>query len=234
LFVIKPFPINYFHQLKSQPEQFPRATVLMNTNVQPHGQPDNDGDDAADIEQCRAGNRQAFDRIMRRYQNRIVAVCVRLTNSRSDGEDAAQDTFVKAFRGIAAFREESRFSTWLYQIAINTCRNRQRSWWNMLKRRAVRLDEPVQTDDGPITRDLPDTRYSPEIELERSRISAGVRCGLQKLSARHRELIVLRDIQGMSYEEIALATNLNPGTVKSGLARAREALQQLLKGLNDG
>lgn len=185
------------------------------------------------VAQAQAGDRQAFNRLILAYQHQIVGLCVRQLGSRQEGEDAAQEAFVKAYQGLNKFKGDSQFSTWLYRIAVNSCRNRQRSWWGRLRRRAVRLDNPAGGDgDGPV-RELGDTRNSPEKDLKRSRIRAAVQAALATLPEIHRELIILRDIQDKTYEEIEQIVGVSLGTVKSRLARAREAMRRELEGAVD-
>lgn len=188
-------------------------------------------DDRTLVEKTREGDRIAFDRLVIKYRDRIVGLCARLLCNPTEGEDAAQETFLKVYRNLDRFRGDAEFFTWLYRIALNTCRNRQRSWWSRFRRMAVRLDEPIQTENGPRPRELGDTRMIPTKDLRRRRLGAAIREGLRGLAAKHRELVVLRDIQGLSYEEIERLTGLPAGTVKSRLSRAREALQQKLKGV---
>jgi RNA polymerase sigma-70 factor (ECF subfamily) len=206
----------------------------MNRTALPEKGPDNGAEDRALIERCRRGDRRAFDRLVLKYQRMIVALCVRLMGDAADGQDAAQETFVKAYRNLDGFKGEARFSTWLYQIALNTCRNLQRSWWSALRRRFVRIDAAIESDEGGRLPQIGDTRLSPEKDLEAGRIAGAVRAGLAGLSPIHRELIVLRDIQGLSYEEIGAMTGLSEGTVKSRLSRGRESLQHSLRGIYDG
>jgi RNA polymerase sigma-70 factor (ECF subfamily) len=196
------------------------------------GNPDSDGDDLKLIELIRANDRIAFDRLVVKYRDRIVTLCVRTIGNFQEGEDAAQETFVKVYENIGRFKGDASFSTWLYRIAINTCRNHGRSWWGRVWRTAYHLDKSTTDDEGKEQqRELSDTRMLPTKDLERTTQAAAINAAIGKLPAIHRELVVLRDVQGKSYEEIEAITGLAEGTVKSRLARAREALQQELKGL---
>jgi RNA polymerase sigma-70 factor, ECF subfamily len=192
-------------------------------------------EDRALVDSARAGDRAAFNRLIVQYQHRIVGLCCGMLEDPVEGQDAAQEAFVKAYRALGRFKGDSRFSTWLYRIAVNTCRNRRRSWWSRLRSRAVRVDHG-ETRDGEESRpvQLADTRMSPDKDLERHRIVAHVRKALSTLPPIHRELILLRDVQGLSYEEIEAAVGVSLGTVKSRLARAREAMRKELAGVVDG
>ncbi len=178
------------------------------------------------------GDRIAFDRIVKKYQHQIIAFCVRQLGNFNDGEEAAQETFIKVYRNINLFRGDCRFSTWIYTIAVNTCRNMGQSWWNRLWKGALKIDKPVSTEDGEEEiRDLRDTRNLPSKDLDRKCQAEVIKAAMSKLPAIHRELIILRDFQDLHYEEIEKITGLSSGTIKSRLSRARAALQNELKGL---
>lgn len=205
---------------EASPEQAPE-------NVNPAA----DSEDIRLVELARSGDRIAFDRIVLKYRGRIVTLCVRLLGDFQEGEDAAQETFVKAYRGLGRFKGEAGLSTWLYRIAVNTCRNHGRSWWNRLWRSAYHLDKSSVDDDGSVQqRELGDTRMMPSNDLERKLLSEALNKAIGKLPLIHRELVILRDIDGRSYEEIETITGIAQGTVKSRLARARSTLQRELKG----
>jgi RNA polymerase sigma-70 factor (ECF subfamily) len=176
------------------------------------------------------GDRIAFDRLVRKYQNKVMALCCQLLGERAEAEDAAQDVFVKVYQNIGSFKAQSLFSTWLYRVTVNICRNRSGSWWARVRRKALRLDRQTGDDySAPI-----DTGPMPDSELRQKRIRALVMTGLRSLPVSQREMVVLRDIKGMSYDEIKTVSGIPVGTVKSRIARARESLQKILKGVADG
>jgi RNA polymerase sigma-70 factor (ECF subfamily) len=192
-------------------------------------------DDEKLVALCREGDRIAFDRLVLKYQHLVVGMCTRLLGSTQDGEDAAQECFVKVYRNISRFAGESSFSTWLYRIAVNTCRNYHKSWWSRLRKQSVKLDAPRRSDgedddNGPSI-DLRDTRFVPAKDLERKRLGATIAQALEELPAGQREMVVLRDVQGLTYDEIEKITGQAEGTVKSRLFRARAVLQEKLKGV---
>ncbi len=193
-------------------------------------------EDALLVSSFLSGNATAFDRIVHKYRDRIVAFCVRQVRNAPDGEDLAQDVFVKAYKNLSKFRSDAKLSTWLYQIAVNACKNHRRSWWRRLMQSRPHLCENAG-DDGsqrdPVN-EIEDTRYIPSKDLERYRLAASLEKALQTLSAPARELVLLRDVQGLSYEEIAAITGLPGGTVKSRLSRARSSLQSQLRGIVHG
>jgi RNA polymerase sigma-70 factor (ECF subfamily) len=189
-------------------------------------------DDSRLIQLFRDGDRVAFDRLVLKYQRQIIAFCVRQLGNYSDGEEAAQETFFKVYRNISQFRGDCCFSTWIYTIAVNTCRNMGQSWWKKLWKGALKIDKPVSVEDGDEEiRDLRDTRNLPSKDLDRKCQAEEIKEALSKLPAIHKELIILRDFQELHYEEIEKITGLSSGTIKSRLARARAALQNELKGL---
>lgn len=193
-----------------------------------------DEEDLRLISLIREGDRIAFDRLIVKYQRKIVTLCARMLGNETDAEDAAQDTFVKVYNNIASFGGKSKFSTWLYTIALNTCKNSGTSWWSMMWKKSVKLDRTVVDDDGNESqRDLKDTKLLPSKDLERKRKMALLENAIAKLPKIHRELIILRDYEEKSYDEIAAIVRVNEGTVKSRLARARAALEAELKGVLD-
>jgi RNA polymerase sigma-70 factor, ECF subfamily len=185
--------------------------------------------DTGFVRLSKSGDRRAFEELVYRYQDMIFSLCVRMLGNRADGEDAAQETFVKAFEAMQGFKGDSAFSTWLYRIAVNVCKNITSSFWAGLSRKAMRLDKPVEDDEGGAQeRDLPSGGPTPEQVLERRQNARNVRDAIAKLPAKHREIVVLADIQELSNEEIREITGLNEGTIKSRLNRGREALKRLL------
>jgi RNA polymerase sigma-70 factor (ECF subfamily) len=182
----------------------------------------------------REGDRVAFDRLIVKYQRKIITLCTRMLGNETDGEDAAQDTFVKVYNNIGSFGGRSKFSTWLYTIALNTCKNSGTSWWSVMWKKSVKLDRTVVDDEGnESSRDLKDTKLMPSKDLEQKRKMALLENAIAKLPKIHRELIILRDYEEKSYDEIAVIAGVNEGTVKSRLARARATLEAELKGVLD-
>jgi RNA polymerase sigma-70 factor, ECF subfamily len=187
-------------------------------------------EDEKDIADFIAGDREAFDRLVLRHKDRIFNLCWRLLGDLSDAEECAQETFVKVFRSIKKFRLESSFSTWLYMIAVNTCRNRRKSaefrFWNRVFRFSHSQDEEGEHDF--ILEDLAPSPLARMTEREREIM---VQSAIASLPHDYRTVIVLRYIEELSYEEIVKITGYNPGTLKSKLARARLQLQSKLQGV---
>ena len=187
-------------------------------------------DDAALIERAQAGELAAFDALVRRHQAQVFAVALRMLGDRDEAQEIAQDAFVRAYRGIGTFRREAKLSTWLVSITMNLCRNRRR-WWARRKRVIVAsLDAAPDLDADAPRPEVADPSPSPSVMVERKDQARLVLEALQGLSAAEREVVVLRDLQGHSYEEIAQMVRCQVGTVKSRLNRARWQLRALLDG----
>ena len=191
-------------------------------------------EDYSIVQLTQNGDRRAFNELVVQYQDAIVSLCTHLMRNRTEGEDAAQDTFVNAYRRIGSFRGEARFSTWLYAIAVNVCRNKHRSFWQRLFQQSVSTGMPDVDKDLTETIEILDSTPWPSEQLERKELRDQIKRVLVQMPARYRELIVLRDIKELSYMEIAEILGVPLGTVKSGLARARLAMQVDLKGLING
>lgn len=181
-----------------------------------------DAEDREWVLAFQSGREAGFNRLVLRHQDRIFGLCLRLlAGNRAEAEDAAQETFVKAFHGLPDFRLESKFSSWLYRIAVNACKNRQASRQYREARRHADLD--AADAEGAAS------PSSPAQELEAKDRRERIEEAVARLPEDQRLLVVLRDIEGRSYEEIASATGLNPGTLKSRLNRGRLQLQAWLR-----
>jgi RNA polymerase sigma-70 factor, ECF subfamily len=161
----------------------------------------------------------------------IYGLLCRLTENPEEARDLTQETFLRAFQNIGSFRGDADLRTWIYRIAINQARNRWR-WWRRRKREAtVSLDTPEGPFGQPLNATLRTERSEdPEqqtLARERERV---LRAALQTLGSAYRETVVLRDIEGFSYEEIAVTLEISIGTVKSRLSRGREELRRRLEG----
>lgn len=178
--------------------------------------------DARFLESLREGDAAAFDQLVATYANGIYALLHRLVDDAEEARDLTQETFLQAFRAIATFRGEASLRTWLYRIAVNQARNRRR-WW-----RRRRRDETVSLD-APGESGIPVAAGDPEqTALQREREQA-LHAALHALAEPFREVVVLRDIEGLSYEEIAATLEISLGTVKSRLARGRAELRRRLE-----
>lgn len=187
--------------------------------------------DAALVAQAQAGHAGAFDALVLHHQQVVFAVAVRMLGDRDEAQDVAQDAFVQAYRGLAGFRADAKFSTWLIAITLNLCRNRRRWWARRRRVIAASLDETAGTEDGALPHEAVDPAPLPDQEVARRERQRQVMGRLQQLRPSEREIIVLRDIEGYSYEEIAGLLRCQVGTVKSRLNRARLQLRALLDGV---
>jgi RNA polymerase sigma-70 factor (ECF subfamily) len=187
-------------------------------------------EDRTDIAAFLSGDREGLDRLVLRHKDRIFNLCYRLLGEYSDAEECAQETFLKAFRAIEGFRFESSFSTWLYTIAVNICRNRRNSAEHRFWKRVLRFGQNSREDEGPENFEIEDPAPSPLVLMTEKEKEIMLQAAINSLSQEHRTVIVLRHVEGLSYEEISAITGYNLGTLKSRLARARLLLQIKLQG----
>ncbi len=182
------------------------------------------------IERLKRGEATAFEQLVTERSGEIYGLLFRLTESSEEARDLTQETFLRAFQNISGFRGEADLRTWIYRIAINQARNRWRWWRRRHRDTTVSLDEPVGQTGQSLSSMLPESSANPEqqaLALEREK---ALRSALQRLGRSYREAVVLRDIEGFTYEEIATTLGINIGTVKSRLARGRQELREKLEG----
>jgi len=181
------------------------------------------------IERCKAGDEKAFTEIVLRSQKKVFNIAYRMLGNLEEAKDLAQEVFISVFESVKDLKEEIKFDAWLTQITLNHCRNR----WKYLKRRRYfksdSLDDPIETEDGSMPRAIVDPSDNPEILYEKKSIQQFIQRGLLKLKEDQRELLVLRDLQGFSYEEMGELLNLPVGTIKSKLHRSRMDLKEILE-----
>jgi RNA polymerase sigma-70 factor (ECF subfamily) len=181
------------------------------------------------VDRFKGGDTSAFDEMVSRYWDRIYAVVHQLLRNREDAEEVTQDAFVRAHRGLVDFRGDSAFSTWLYQIATNLARNRYWYWWRRKRDRTISFDQPVSADnDTPLSEVFAAPSETPGDIIVTREFVDRVAEGMEKLGARHREILILRNVKNLSYEEIGTILGISVGTVKSRIARARENLRTLM------
>ncbi len=181
------------------------------------------------IENCKAGDEKAFAEIVLYRQKKVFNIAYRMLGNSEEAKDLSQEVFISVYESIKDLKEEIKFDAWLTQITLNHCRNR----WKYLKRREYfnsdSLDDPIEAEDGSVPRALYDPSDNPEILLEKKMVQQLVQGGLLKLKEDQRELLVLRDLQGYSYEEMGETLGLPEGTIKSKLHRARMDLKEILE-----
>ncbi len=179
------------------------------------------------VDRWRAGDERAFETLVRRHERRVFGLLMRMLGNRQEAEDVAQETFLNLHRHGHRFRRESRFSTFVYRVAVNAALNRRRS----LGRRRARLENLTQRQAAGD--DLPSAPRGPEDSAAGEQIRERVQEEIQRLSETLRAPLVLYDIQGLPYSEIAEVLGLAEGTVKSRIHRARQALRERLMDLMD-
>lgn len=192
------------------------------------------------IARLKAGELAAFDELVEEYQSLVYALALRILGDAEDARDAAQETFIKIYRHFAGFRGEASLKTWVCRIAINQARSTER-WWRRRRRSdTASLDAPMgqsgpsdlSGDDGQSPSDyLPSASATPEAEAISRERRRQIEQALTTLKKDFRIAVILRDIEGLSYEEIAYVTDVSVGTVKSRIARGREMLREAVVGL---
>ncbi len=189
----------------------------------------NETSDRVLVQRVQQGDRKAFDILVARYQHKIIKLVTRYVRDPSEAMDVAQEAFLKAYRALPGFRGESAFYTWMYRIAINTAKN----YLVAAKRRPVDYDLDLQDPEQyEMQGRLKDTD-TPEHMVLTEEIRQTVNRAIEELPKDLRTAIVLREVEGMSYEEIATAMECPVGTVRSRIFRAREAIDRQLKPLLD-
>lgn len=186
-----------------------------------------DTEDREWVRTFQAGREEGFNRLVLKHKDRIYGLCLRLLTDRDHADDAAQETFVKVYRALGDFRMEAKFSTWLYRIAVNTCKNKMGSRSFRDSRDHMDLDAAEYA--GAVSGGNMAESSAPDQILEAKSKRGRIEAAIARLPEEQRVLVVLRDVEGRSYEEIAETTGLNPGTVKSRLNRGRGQLQEWLR-----
>jgi len=177
------------------------------------------------ILKCKNGNVEAFEELVLKYQRQIYTVAYRFMGNHEDASDLAQEAFIKAYKSIDRFRGESSLKTWLYHIVANVCRDELRK---RKKGQVLSLDAPISTEEGEITRQTEDWTNAPYLIYESKEAQYFIQEAINQLTPEYKEVIILREIQGFSYEEIAQHLGCSLGTIKSRLNRARKAMRDLL------
>ena len=181
------------------------------------------------VQRVQAGDSAAFDLLVRKYQHRVIALIGRYVSDWSECQDVAQETFLRAYRALDGFRGDAQFYTWLHRIAVNTAKNHLVSAGRRPPTGDIDVADAEQFDSGIRLRD----NDTPERELMRQEVEQTVLRAVQALPEELREAITLREVEGMSYEDIAERMDCPIGTVRSRIFRAREAIDEELRPLLD-
>jgi RNA polymerase sigma-70 factor, ECF subfamily len=186
-------------------------------------------DDAALVSSAQQGDLSAFEALVAKHQKRVLNTAFRIIGAYEDACEVTQDAFVSAYRNLNGFRAEAKFSTWLTAITVNLSKNRLKRVIIRHMREPVSLDAPIRTDDGEVMPDPPSKEPSVLDRMERQDVKRAVQDCIQALEPDFREVLVLRDMQDFSYDEIGGMLKVAAGTVKSRLFRARESVKECLK-----
>lgn len=192
-------------------------------------------EDAALVAALKAGSEQAFGLLISQYSKPLYSLIARSLQDQADAADITQEVFIKVFRNIRSFHGESSLRTWLYRIALHEASN-QRRWWSRHKRQEITIDTPLSAEENADGDDslclgatLSDGRGSPYDHTEHAQLKARVESCLRKLPESFRTVVILREMDGFSYDEIADVVQVPVGTVKSRLKRGRMNLKDLLR-----
>lgn len=180
------------------------------------------------VQRAKQGDPEAFSELVSLYEKKVYNLAYRLTGNHQDAEDMYQEAFLRVYRMLPDFRGDASFSTWLYRIVSNTCVDELR---RRKRQRTVSINAAVETNDGEMERELPSDEDTPEDQLQRVEVRHLVQYGLEGLDEEFRLVLVLRYVNELSYNQIAEATGLPLGTVKSRLNRALKALKEKLSDL---
>ncbi len=178
------------------------------------------------VKRVQEGNSEAFEELVRRYERKVYNIAYRILGNEEDATEALQDTFLRAYRFLPKFGFKSSFYTWLYRIATNVSITKLR---NRKKKEAVSLDAPVPDSDD-LTFDVPDTGQTPEEVFAQKRLREKLDQAVRELPEEYRVVVILRDLEGLSNEEVSRVLKLSVPAVKSRLHRARLALREKLAG----
>ncbi|MCI8689570.1 MAG: sigma-70 family RNA polymerase sigma factor [Oscillibacter sp.] len=180
----------------------------------------NDVQEQTWIAAARQGDSEAFAELVRLYEKRVLALTLRMCRNPEIAAEAAQEAFLAAWQGLKFFREESRFSTWLYRLASNACVD--------VLRREGRHQGHASLEDEELNLDVPSALPTPQEEAERRELGEQIEAGLQALPPEYRSVLILRELHQLRYDEIAEAMELDVGTVKSRISRGRKRLRSFL------
>ena len=174
------------------------------------------------VEAARQGDQSAFEQLVHLYEKRVLALTTRMCKNPEDAEEAAQEAFLSAWQGLPFFRGDASFSTWLYRLASNAC-------VDLLRREGRRQSAAGPSlNDEEVQLEVPDTAPSPQEQAERSELRQQIEAGLQALTPDHRQVLLLREMHQLSYDEIAQTLDVDVGTVKSRINRGRKQLRNFL------
>lgn len=170
------------------------------------------------------GDTRSFEELIKSYQLYAYNISLKMMGNEEDAKDTAQDALIKVYKNLNKFKGDSSFSTWLYRIVMNTCKDELRR-----RKNVISIDEKMEVEDGEISLQLESTTYNPVTEYERNDIKSKMQLAISKLPENNRAVIILRDIHGYSYEEISKIEDIAIGTIKSRINRGRKLLKDIIK-----
>nr|WP_068555001.1 sigma-70 family RNA polymerase sigma factor [Thermotalea metallivorans]KXG77098.1 ECF RNA polymerase sigma-E factor [Thermotalea metallivorans] len=178
------------------------------------------------IEKSKQGDVESFETLIREYQTVAFNIAFRMLGNMEDANDVTQEALIKVYKSIKTFHGQSSFSTWLYRIVTNTCLDELRK---RKRQKAYSYHHPIETEDGEIERDMEDYGNSTEEIVERKETIKSIQDAINALPEQHKTVIVLRDIRGFNYEQIAEILDCPQGTIKSRISRARISLKEIIE-----
>ncbi|MEQ3693790.1 MAG: RNA polymerase sigma factor RpoE [Alcanivorax sp.] len=179
------------------------------------------------VARVQKGDRRAFDLLVLKYQHRILALVGRFISDHAEAQDVTQEAFIKAYRALPSFRGDSQFYTWMYRIAVNTAKNHLISRGRKTPTQDIDLDDAAYFADESNMKDV----NTPDALLQRDQLKSVVFAAIEELPEELRRAVTLRELEGMSYEEIAETMDCPIGTVRSRIFRAREAIEKKMRPL---
>jgi len=177
------------------------------------------------VERCKQGDEMAYTQLVGKYRNAVYNLCRKMVRNAEEAHDLTQEAFVKTFRSLDRYNPVYAFSSWLFKITSNLCIDYIRKQ----RMKMLSIDDPVEGEEGPITRDLLDPGTTPDRESEKTELREAIRAAIQELPQHYRVILLLRHQEQLSYDEIAARLEIPLGTVKARIHRAREGLKSHLK-----
>lgn len=178
------------------------------------------------VKKAQDGDQNSLSDLITRYERKTYNLAYRLMGNHADASDAAQEALVRICMRLQNFRGDSAFSTWLFRVVTNTCLDELRRRGRL---RHASLDDVLPVEEGAVSRQAPDEADSPVEHAERQEVQAAVKRAINRLPDEYRVVVIMRDLQGLSYHEIAAMLDTTLGTIKSRLHRARQALRTIIK-----
>lgn len=185
-------------------------------------------EDVVLVERAQKGDRDAFNDLLVRYQDMVFSICYRVTGDYDVAHDCAQETFLRVFKKLKSFRGKSKFSTWLYTVTVNTCRNFLSSSYYKKEFSTINVVRDGEVKNV-VEMEVPDTRSDPEEDILSGEVEDAVQDAISKLPFDLRAVVVMKDLEGKTYEEVGETLKMKTGTVKSKCARARNHLRKSLR-----